>query len=177
MSIEHGISVSSSFRVIPPGRHRELLSCSVGNDDTLSRFFMCSWGSLQGNSPEDRHPSDVRGGAGPRTLLLPEVTVESVTSVKFHDQSPALAFQGGDALDPSWREGIACVSSDVPCCQLPSPLPLSFLPPSSSRLFPTHTTHAHTTHSNPSPSPPSYLSSHTPPPPPSHSHPLRPSIH
>ena len=129
MRIEHGISMSSSLRVIPPGRHRELLSCSVGSDDKLSRFFMCSWGSLQGNSPEDRHPSDVRDGAGPRTLLLSEVTVESVTSVKFHDRSPALAFQGRDALDPSQKEGIACVSSEVLCCQLPSPLPLPFLLP------------------------------------------------
>ena len=184
MSIDHGISRSSSFRVIPPGRHRELLSCSVGNDDTLSRFFMCSSGSLQGNSPEDRHPSDVGDGAGPRTLLLPEVTVESVTSVTFHDQSPALAFQGGKALDPSQREGIACKSSDVLCYRLP-PLPLPhppslLLPPMPTHTTCPHTPHAHTTHSYfppPSflvPSPATRLHHHHHSPPTSAVHTLRP---
>ena len=50
------------------------------------------------------------------------------------------------------------------------------LPPSSSRLPPTHTTHAHTTHSYPSLLPSSCPSSHTPHHH-HHSHPLRPSTH
>ena len=61
---------------------------------------MCSWGSLQGNS------SDVRDGAGPRSHLLPEVTVESVTSVKCHYQSRALAFQGGVLLIQVREKGL-----------------------------------------------------------------------
>ena len=50
-------------------------------------------------------------------------------------------FQFCESDEPSQREGIACVSSEVPCCQLPSPPPS--LSPSSHLPLPasTHTHH------------------------------------
>ena len=66
-------------------------------------------------------------------------------------------FQFCESDEPSQRKGIACVSSEVPCCQLPSPPPS--LSPSSLLPLPAST---HTSYSSLHPS--SSPSSHTPPP-------------
>ena len=75
-------------------------------------------------------------------------------------------FQFCESDEPSQRESIACVSSEVLCCQLPSTppslSPSSLLPLPAST--PTHTTEAHTAHPYCSLHPSASPSSHTPPP-------------